>query len=93
MGLTELPNIGKTLEARLKTAGIHTVEDLAEAGPAEVYRRMSLLQPDLHLPVCYNLYSLEGALTGAHWNAVPEERKRRLLEEIETFSREGWVAT
>ena len=82
MRLTDLRNIGKTLEARLKDVGIHSVEDLAEAGPAEVYRRMSRRLPGRHLPVCYNLYSLEGALTATHWNEVPEERKLALLAEV-----------
>jgi hypothetical protein len=30
------------------------------------------------LPVCYYLYSFEGALTDQHWNAIGETRKKSL---------------
>jgi hypothetical protein len=35
------------------------------------------------LPVCLYLYSLEGALTGRHWNDLPAVKKALLLEDAD----------
>jgi hypothetical protein len=34
------------------------------------------------LPVCYYLYSFEGALSDKHWDDIGEKRKRELKEKI-----------
>ena len=80
--LTDLPNIGKKIAGRLNEAGIHSFEDLHKTGPAEAHRRISALYPGETIPVCYYLYSFEGALTGRHWNDIPEKRKESLRKAI-----------
>ncbi len=37
--------------------------------------------PNQTIPVCYYLYSLQGALTGHHWNDLPERVKEDLRKE------------
>jgi DNA transformation protein len=41
------------------------------------------------MPVCYYLYSLEGALRGKHWDALGESVKRSLLERAKLDARKG----
>jgi DNA transformation protein and related proteins len=61
--------------------GIETKDDLARVGPAEAWRRMQAREPGTTLPVCYYLYSLQGALLGCHWNELPPGEKERLVRE------------
>lgn len=79
--LVDLPNIGRTVAERLASVGIQTPEQLAAVGPVEAYRRLKAAVGDEALPICYYLYSLEGALQGVHWDALPLETKDRLVAE------------
>lgn len=79
--LADLKNIGVTVERRLHEIGIFTREDLERIGPAVAYRKMKTKYPDVTLPRCYYLYSLEGALRDVHWNNIPDAVKRRLSAE------------
>ncbi len=81
--LTRLKNIGAKLAKRLHQAGICSEAELREVGPAEAHRRIKALYPSETLPVCYYLYSFEGALTGQHWNELGEARKKALRAELE----------
>jgi len=76
--LSDLKNIGKTVEAKLRTIGITGASDLKNIGAAKAYKRLSALVPSKHLPVCYYLYSLEGAIRNRHWNELSESEKKKL---------------
>ena len=80
--LSELVNIGKTIEKRLHEIGIFTREDLAEVGPLDAFRKMKKNYPDQTLPLCYYLYSLEGAIRDVHWNAIGAARKKELKDKL-----------
>ncbi len=43
-----------------------------------------LRQPNKTLPVCYCLYSFEGALCNKHWNEIGEEKKEKFKKNIGT---------
>ena len=79
--LTDLPNIGPTIAKRLRSVGIQTPADLAGAGPVEIWKRLVERYPGQTIPVCYYLYSLEGAIRGVHWDDLPAEVKQRLERE------------
>ena len=79
--LLGLKNIGPTIAARFAAAGIRTVGDLRAIGPAEAYRCVKVKHPGITLPVCYYLYSLQGALDGVHWDALSSAVKERLLRD------------
>ena len=81
--LTSLPNIGKKLAARLGEIGIASEAALRAIGPVEAHRRLKARYPHETLPVCYYLYSLEGALTDQHWDAIGETRKVELRRQAE----------
>ncbi len=76
--LSELKNIGKTVEQKLKKIGINNAAELKRLGSAKAYKWLSEQEPEKHLPVCYYLYSLEGAISNKHWNELTETEKKRL---------------
>ncbi len=76
--LHQLKNIGKTVEKRLNEIGIFSSADLKKTGAAKAYQKLSQKQRGRHLPVCYYLYSLEGALKNKHWDAFSENEKKKL---------------
>lgn len=80
--LAQLKNIGKTIEKRLNEIDIHTREDLARVGAVDAYRMIRDRHPGQTIPVCYYLYSFEGALLDLHWNALPKPLKDELLAQV-----------
>jgi len=76
--LPDLRNIGPTLAARLEQIGLYTRADMAAMGSTVIYRRLSEQYADRQLPVCYYLYSIEGALQNRHWNDFSEQEKAQL---------------
>ncbi len=78
----KLINIGNKIACRLNEIGISTEAELRHIGAAEAHRLIRNNYPEETLPVCYYLYSFEGALTDTHWNEIPKKRKQELREEI-----------
>ncbi len=78
--MSKLPNIGPKSAAWLRQVGLRTQEDLAAVGPVEAYVRVRRagFRPSLNL-----LYAIEGALTGCHWQQVPEPRRQQLVQDAE----------
>ncbi|GJL80021.1 MAG: TfoX [Nitrospinaceae bacterium] len=76
--LSQLKNIGKNVEKRLNEIGVYSRADLNKIGSAKAYQQLSQKQPGNHLPVCYYLYSLEGALKNKHWDEFSESEKKKL---------------
>ena len=67
--LRQLPNIGTTLEIRLKRAGITTAEDLIALGSKEAWIKVKAIDTT----ACLNtLYALEGAIIGVRWPELSE---------------------
>ena len=81
-------NLGSTILARLRDAGIHSVAELRLLGAAGAYKRLCS-RAGRPLPVCYYLYSLEGALRGIRWDALPAKDKSRLRDEAGLGRRTG----
>lgn len=82
--LKQLKNLGPTIVSRLHDIGIFTKEDLARVGPVSAYVHMQNRDPKKHLPVCYYLYSLEGALKGVHWDKISKKKKGELLRQVKS---------
>ncbi len=76
--LSALQNIGKTVASRLHDIGITSEEELKRLDAAKAYKWLSERNPGKHLPVCYYLYSLEGAIQNKHWDALSEKEKTKL---------------
>jgi DNA transformation protein and related proteins len=76
--LTDLKNIGKKIAGRLNEVGIFSENELRLAGAVAAHRMIKKKYPEETLPVCYYLYSFEGALTDRHWDEIGEERKQEL---------------
>lgn len=75
-------NIGNKIADRLKSVGIITASDLEKIGVSTAYRMLKTAYAGTTMPVCYYLYSLQGALENKHWNDISEATKKRLLAEI-----------
>ena len=76
--VSELRNIGKTVAGRLHELGITCETDLRALGSTKAYRLLARNNPAQRLPVCYYLYSLEGAIQDKHWDDFSEQEKTRL---------------
>lgn len=77
----QLRNIGPTIARRLKEIGIRTADDLRSVGVVAAYQRICTADPGKTIPVCYYLYSLEGALRGRHWDSLGSKIKHDLLSQ------------
>ena len=70
--LQTLPNIGKEIEKQLNAVGIHTCDDLVNAGSQEAWLKIKAMDPS----ACVNrLMALEGAIQNIRWHSLPEEEK------------------
>ena len=76
----KLRNIGPKSSAWLRQVGLHTREELAEAGTVEAFMRVKRagFKPTLNL-----LYAIEGALLDRHWQEVPDDRRKQLVDAAE----------
>lgn len=73
--LTDMPNIGKTMEEQLNRAGIETPGQLIETGSRQAWLLIQAFDPS----ACYNrLCGLEGAVRGIRWHDLPAEVKADL---------------
>jgi len=77
-----IKNIGPTIAKRLNSIGISNLPELKCIGAATVYNMLREKYPGITLPVCYYLYSLEGAIHNTHWDDLPEKRKQELLLQV-----------
>lgn len=80
--LSSLKNIGPTIQKRLQEIGINTKDDLKRIGPVSAYQKIQSKNPGKAIPVCYYLYSLQGALDSKHWDDISQKKKQTLLEQI-----------
>lgn len=72
-----MPNIGKTLEEKLKEIGISSPDDLNKTGSKDAFIRLKIQDPT----ACFNmLCALEGAIQGMRWHSLASEIKRELKE-------------
>ncbi|WP_295936462.1 TfoX/Sxy family protein [uncultured Xanthomonas sp.] len=80
MSTTKLRNIGPKSAAWLRQVGVRTQQDLEAAGAVGAFVKVKRagFKPSLNL-----LYSLEGALSGCHWQELSEARRAQLLGELE----------
>lgn len=80
--LTSYINLGPGIVSNLKKVDIHTLDDIRTVGPVGVYLRLKKKYPKKVWPVCYYLYSLQGALTDTYWDDISERNKKELLRAI-----------
>jgi DNA transformation protein len=79
--LAELTNIGPTIENRLNEIGVRSRSDLKKLGAVAAYLRIRAKHPHQTIPVCYYLFSLQGALMDLYWDDLPGRLKKDLLFE------------
>ena len=80
--IIDLKNIGKKIAGRLNEIGIFSEDDLRFIGAINAHKLIRKQYPNEILPLCYYLYSFEGALSDKHWNEIGNEKKRQLQKDI-----------
>lgn len=80
--LTDLKNIGKKIACRLNEIGVFSEDELRDVGAVGAHQMIKEKYPEETLPVCYYLYSFEGALIDKHWNEIGEQKKKQLKSQI-----------
>lgn len=75
--LSDLPNIGKTLEEKLIKVGITTPQELIDTGSEKALLQIRAIDQS----ACFNmLCALEGAIQGIRWHGLSKERKEELKQ-------------
>lgn len=82
MKLTEMKNIGKTMQDKLFTIGISSKEELVALGSKEVFSRLKSEFPEVCL---VHLYTLQAAIDNVEFNKLPEDTKKELKEFSDTL--------
>lgn len=78
--MTDL-RLGPRSRAWLAATGVQTLEELAELGAPEAWRRAKAAFPkDVSLNL---LYALQGLLMGCAWNELPPAVKEDLKKSVE----------
>ena len=80
--LTDLKNIGKKIASRLNEIGVFSEDELRHVGAVGAHQMIKEKYTEETLPVCYYLYSFEGALIDKHWNEIGEQKKKQLKSQI-----------
>lgn len=75
--MTDLPNISKVLESKLKKAEIFTPEELKALGAENAFIRIQSIDETACLS---KLCALEGAIQGIRWHHISTSRKEELKE-------------
>lgn len=75
-------NIGVTIEKCLNEIGVYSLADLAQMTPVKAYQNICEHHPDKTFPICYYLYSLQGALLDLHWDDLPNKLKAELKKQV-----------
>lgn len=73
--LTDLQNIGKEIEKKLKFIDICLAEELKEIGSKEAFFRLKMQYSNVCL---VHLYTLQGAIDNIPYNQLSDEIKRDL---------------
>jgi len=75
-----MKNMGPKSKEWLASVGIHTLDDVAELGVVESYRRVKAAYPE---KVSLNLlYGLQAALLDLPWNELPLDIKNELKRQV-----------
>ncbi|WP_295745262.1 TfoX/Sxy family DNA transformation protein [uncultured Oscillibacter sp.] len=73
--LTSMANIGAEMARKLRSAGIHSAEELMATGSKQAFFQLKTLYPQVCL---VHLYALEGAIQHVEFNSLSEDQKRDL---------------
>jgi DNA transformation protein and related proteins len=80
--LSQLLNIGKTMEERLNKVGIYDIETFMKIGSKEAFKKLRKYEGD----TCYSsLCGLEGAVQGIRWHNLSKETKDDLKKFFDSF--------
>lgn len=75
-----MKNMGPKSSEWLASIGVHSLEDVANLGVVETYKRVKAAYPEM---VTLNLlWGLQAALLDISWNELPPDIKEQLRKEV-----------
>lgn len=82
--MADIPSlgIGKTMEKKLHSIGIHTAEELIEIGSMETVTRLKIAYPTTCATI---LYHLDAAIEGVDMKMLPAGRRAELKAFFKTL--------
>ncbi len=77
--IPRLLNLGPASARMLEAVGVRTEAELRAMGAVGAFRLLTLrgYRPSMNL-----VWAIEGALRGIHWNALPEDVRQALSDEL-----------
>ena len=79
-----MKNMGPKSRGWLASVGVHSLDDVANLGVVETYRRVKAAYPE---KVSLNLlYGLQAALLDLPWNELPTDIKEELKKQVDDSS-------
>lgn len=76
-----MKDIGPKSSEWLASVGIHSLDDVAQLGVVEAYKRVKAAYPE---KVTLNmLWGLQAALLDLPWNELPQDIKEELMKQVE----------
>lgn len=76
-----MKNMGPKSREWLASVGVHTLDDVANLGVVETYKRVKTAYPE---KVTLNmLWGLQAALLGIRWDELPPDIKSELKRQVE----------
>jgi len=78
--LTDLPNIGSALAARLEAIGVTDHDELASLGSVDALVKIGAATGSGCTSM---LYALEGAIQGVRWHSLPQQVRQELKLRLE----------
>lgn len=77
--VANLRNLGATSADWLRAAGVRTVAELEQLGPALAFRLVKQQQPAARVDL---LWALAAGLSGRDWRELTDEEKEKLIAEV-----------
>lgn len=76
-----MKNMGPKSSEWLASIGVHSLEDVANLGVVETYKRVKAAYPEM---VTLNLlWGLQAALLDISWNELPPDIKEQIRKQVE----------
>ena len=78
--IEQIPNIGRTLAAELRSVGIDSLEALMRVGFWDAWLQLRRVNPDRDaVPACL---ALAGAVAGVRWNHLPPKVRQDIRQRV-----------
>ena len=79
--ISQLRNLGRRSAEMFSSVGVHSPDQIRQLGSAGSYMLVKSAFPNLSLNF---MWAVEGFLLDLDWREIPEDRKRALLNQVQS---------